>query len=349
MQRRRFLQALTALGVMGGPLRALAATTPGAGSAARTAVSVDELPPLEGELTVYLGRGEGGLYENVMDAIRKRNPSLTLNLRRGPSAALANTITAEHEAGIQRADVFWAVDSGSLGLVADTGAARPIPDDIHAFLRPSFRYPGWAPVTGRVRTLPYNTERVDPAAIPEDIMALPETDLRIGWAPAYGSFQSFVTAMRLTEGDARTREWLRGMQARASSYAGELGVVMATERGEVDLGLANHYYTLRLKAGMPEASVALAFTRGDAGSLLNAAGAMVLNPGETAFNFVRYLLTREVQGYLAREAYEIPLVSGVDMPEGLPPLSRIQPPDMDLTRLSELQPTLALMRDVGVL
>jgi len=313
MQRRELLRGLAALGLLGSwPMGAL-----GAGNAGG-AVSVDELPALEGELTLYLGRGEGGLYEDVIEAIRKRNPKLTLNVRRGPTVALANTLVAEAEAGVQQADLFWAVDSGSLGLVSEAGLAKPLRETARAGLREGFRYEDWAPVSGRVRTLPYNTDRLDPGQIPDSIMALPETDLSVGWAPAYGSFQSFVTAMRLLEGDKATRDWLRGMKDRARQYAGELGVVMGVSRGEVDIGLANHYYTLRLKAGQPDAPLELAFTRNDAGSLLNASGVMALRDTDLAHNFIRYLLTQEVQSYLASEAYEIPMVEGVALPEALP-------------------------------
>lgn len=334
-----------ALGALGSlPLGALHARAGG-----RVPVSVDELPTLRGDLTLYLGRGEGGLYENVLAAIRKHNPDLNLLVRRGKTAALANTIVAEAKAGVRRADLFWAVDSGALGLVADTGQARPLPEDLRAQLKPGFHYPSWAPVTGRIRTLPFNTMSLSPEQVPDDIMALADTELRIGWAPAYGAFQSFITTMRLLEGDDRTRDWLRGVSRHARSYAGELGVVMATERGEVDLGLANHYYTLRLKAGKPSANIDLAFTKGDAGCLLNASGIVALSEGDTPMNFIRYLLTREVQSYLAREAYEIPLVAGMPMPEGLPQLSRISPPEVDFNQLADLRPTLALMRDAGVL
>lgn len=349
MQRRTFLQTLAAAGALGGlPLsvsRSLAA-----GPDARSgAVSVDQLPPLEGDITLYLGRGEGGLYEKVLDAIRKRNPKLNLQIRRGSTAALANTIVAEAKAGVRRADIFWAVDSGAIGLVTDAGLARPLPADLTGQLKPGFQYPQWSPVTGRIRTLPYNTERVTPEQIPDSIMALADSDLSIGWAPAYASFQSFVTAMRLLEGDKATADWLRGVSGRAKSYAGELGVVMAVERGEVDLGFANHYYTLRLKSGKPDASVDLAFTNNDAGCLVNASGILALSEGDLPVNFIRYLLTREVQSFLASEAYEIPLVEGVAPPPGLPPLDTISPPKVDLTQLADLRPTLDLMRSVGVL
>ncbi|MBU3070243.1 extracellular solute-binding protein [Aestuariicella sp. G3-2] len=349
MQRRTFIQALAAAGTLGSLPLAASRSLADSSTNSSFPLSVDQLPPLEGDLTLYLGRGEGGLYENVLEAIRKRNPKLNLQIRRGSTAALANSIVAEAKAGVRRADVFWAVDSGAIGLVSDSGLAQPLPKDLTSQLKTGFQYPEWAPVTGRIRTLPYNTDRLTEAQIPDSVMALADSDLSIGWAPAYASFQSFVTAMRLLEGEKATADWLRGISKNATQYAGELGVVMAVERGEVDLGFANHYYTLRLKSGKPDAKVDLAFTKNDAGCLVNASGILALSEGDLPVNFIRYLMTREVQSYLATEAYEIPLVDGVTLPEGLPALETVSPPKVDLTQLADLRPTLKLMRSVGVL
>lgn len=329
-------------------LPASAAVTPPA-----AATSVKTLPMLAGKLTLYLGRGEGGLYENVLQAIEDRNPDLELGIRRGPTAALANAIVAEAKAGIRRTDLFWAVDSGAVGLVCNAGLARNLPRDLTDQLKPEFRYAQWMPVTGRIRTLPFHTGRLSASDIPQDIMTLPDSGLKIGWAPAYASFQSFITAMRILEGEQATIDWLQRAKKNAKTYAGELGVVLAVERGEVDVGFANHYYTLRLKAGKPDARVDLAFTEGDAGCLVNASGILALGnddaQGELAVNFIRYLFTREVQSFLAEEAYEIPLVNGVSQPAGLPALETITPPEIDLTRLADQRPTLDLMRTAGVL
>ena len=289
------------------------------------------------------------MYENVLQSIQKKNPKLNLSIRRGPTAALANMIVAEAKAGVKRADLFWAVDSGAIGLVTDAGLAKPLPSDLEAQLQPQFRYPGWAPVTGRIRTLPYNTKRLSKDQIPDSIMAIADSDLSIGWAPAYASFQSFVTAMRILEGEDKTAKWLKKVQKRSKTYAGELGVVMAVERGEVDIGFANHYYTLRLKSGKPDANLDLAFTNQDAGCLVNASGVLSLTDNPNAMNFMRYLLSSEVQSYLAREAYEIPLIQGIDQPAGLPALTDVSPPKIDLNQLADLRPTLDLMRSSGVL
>lgn len=344
MRRRDFLAALAAAGAFPTGLVRAAGT-----AAAAEPVDVDSLPRLAGELTLYLGRGEGGLYEDILEAIRKRNPELELSVRRGPSSALANTLVAESRAGRVRADVFWSIDTSSLGLVASEVELPLIPHSLSHQLKPGFRYDSWVPVSGRIRTLPYNTDALAAEAIPQDVMALPETDYRFAWAPAYGAFQSFVTAMRLLEGEDATGAWLEKMARRAESYAGEFGVVMAISRGEADLGFANHYYTLRLKQAQPDVPVDLAFTRNDAGCLVNASGAALLTRSELAIGFVRHLLTRQVQSFLAREAYELPLVDGVPGPQGLPPLASIEPPEIDLERLAELRPTLRLMRRAGVL
>ncbi|MEQ8799631.1 MAG: substrate-binding domain-containing protein [Salinisphaeraceae bacterium] len=341
MDRRTLLKAALALGLGGTAARLLAADDP--------AVSVDALAALSGKLTVYLGHGEGGLYTDIVGAIRERNPALDLSLRRAPSSALATTLVAEAGAGGPRADLFWSVDAASLAVVNGAGMGRRVPDDIRGQIRPEFRYDRWAALSGRIRSLPYNTGRLSPADLPGQIMDLPDSDLRVGWAPSYAAFQTFIAAMRLLEGEARTRRWLEAMKSKAQSYAGELGVVLATARGEVDVGLANHYYTLRLKSGDPDASVALAFTRDDAGCLVNAAGTALLSGRALPADFTRYLLTREVQSFLAEQAYEIPLVAGVAPPAGLPSMDTIQPPELDLARLSELKPALALLRDTGVL
>ena len=70
----------------------------------------------------------------------------------------------------------------------------------------------------------------------------------------------------------------------------------------------------------------------------------LLNADPLATNFMRYLLSVEVQSYLASEAYEIPLVNGIKQPDGLPKLTSISPPKIDLTQLADLRPTIDLTK-----
>ena len=217
MQRRTFIKTLSYLGAAS----ALPFLSVHGFAMSGSAISVNDLPELTGELTLYLGRGEGGLYEDVLNAIKKRNPNFDLRIRRGPTAALANMIMAEAKAGVRQADLFWAVDSGAIGQVVGAGLAQKLPSDLTGQLQSEFRFSDWAPISGRIRTLPYNPDRITAEQIPDSIMALADTNLSIAWAPAYASFQSFVTAMRLLEGDKATTQWLKAIKGKAKKYAGE--------------------------------------------------------------------------------------------------------------------------------
>lgn len=325
-------------------------------------VRMDSLPTLQGNLTVYLGRGEGGLYAKIVDFLENRRyDDFDVTLKRGPSASLANTIVTEERNDTSPADVFWSIDAASLGLVAQSSLAHPVPKSVASNVPAQFRDGDrrWIGVSGRARAIPYNPTEVSADQVPESVFELPESDAfdDLGWAPTYGSFQAFVTAMRLQHGNERTREWLTAMQdAGVTSYPGEFGVTHDVSQGTIAGGVANHYYALRLKEAKPEAPIDLGFTSGGPGSLINVGGALVVRSSEKrelATNFIHHLLAQELQEFLVRKAFEYPLAPGVETPSGdgidLPPIEALDPPDIDLTKLANLQPTLDLLRETGAL
>ncbi|MFB6095647.1 MAG: iron ABC transporter substrate-binding protein [Halodesulfurarchaeum sp.] len=325
----------------------------------RTVPTLEDVPSLSGELTIYLGRGEGGLYRDLVTHLEsERYEDLSISVRRASSASLANTIIEEETGGSSPADVFWSIDAGALGAVAERGLTAPLPTEVTGLVPSQFRDPKrrWVGISGRARAVPYNTDRFEESDIPDDILAFPERpafDGALGWAPRYGAFQAFVTAMRFVHGEQTTRRWLRDMlESGVSAYPGEFLVTNAVAEGELGAGLANHYYALRLKEAKPDAPLDLAFTSNDAGALVNASGVTVLASSDRkplAVDFIRHLLTREVQRFLAEEAYEYPLVPGIDPPGSLPPIAQLDPPQFDLTRLANVEATLKMLRAEGVL
>jgi iron(III) transport system substrate-binding protein len=91
---------------------------------------------------------------------------------------------------------------------------------------------------------------------------------------------------------------------------------------------------------------------GDPGSLVNVAGAGILDTAdsvEEAQAFIRFMLDMEAQRYFATETFEYPLADGVPAEPELRPLSEITSPDVPLSDLSDLQGTLDLLHDTGVL
>jgi iron(III) transport system substrate-binding protein len=251
--------------------------------------------------------------------------------------------------------VFWAVDAGSLAVVADEGLTASLSSEVVDRV-PSAFHPddAWVGTAGRARAVPYNTNALSASDVPDSVMDFPGSSLAesFGWAPTYGAFQAFVTAMRITEGESATKEWLTSMNESATEFPGEFLVSNAAAEGRIDAGLANHYYALRVRNARPDAPIDLAFTKGGPGALINVAGTAVMEPSDKtdlAETFVRHLLSAEAQEFFATRTFAYPTVGDVPPAGGLPTIDELSPPDLDLADLSDLEPTLELLREVGVL
>jgi len=324
----------------------------GSGRAGRPApggTPVAELPDLEGELELYSGRNEF-LVGELIEFLEDTYPDFTPNVRYASSSELVNTIDTEGSGS--PADVFYSVNAGSLAALAGLGRTQALSAEIQDTVSEEFRTDQWVGTSGRARTVPFNTNEFSESDIPDDVMTFPDFEGDLGWAPSYGSCQAFITAMRLLEGEEATREWLQGVvDAGITAYPDEFQVSQAVANGELDAGFANHYYIQRVLDGSPDAPIQTAFTEGDAGSIFNVAGAAVLdtapNP-DLAQNFIRHLLSAEAQEYFAVETDEYPLISGVDPVGSLPAIDELDVPEIEFSELGDLEPTIDLMRDVGI-
>jgi iron(III) transport system substrate-binding protein len=180
---------------------------------------------------------------------------------------------------------------------------------------------------------------------------------RIGIAPTNASFQAFVTAMRLSAGDSRTRQWLLDLKdVNPKEYEKNTPIVEAAAMGEIDLGLVNHYYLYLVQEEQPDAPIANHFLEaGDPGALVSVAGAGILassDQTDDAERFVEFLLSDEGQRFYVDEAEEAeyPLVAGIDPKPGLPPIQELAGPDVELTAFgAELESTIEMLRETGYL
>jgi iron(III) transport system substrate-binding protein len=313
-------------------------------------------PPADadGPLTIYSGRKEE-LVGPILARFTEET-GIQLDVRYGDTAELAATIVNEGSAS--PADVFFAQDAGALGALQAEGLFSTLPEDLTAAVDPAFRSTSgeWVGVTGRVRVLTYNTDALREDEVPDSVLDLtdPQWQGRVSWAPTNGSFQSFVTALRITEGEEAARAWLEGMIANGvQAYENNAAQVEAVGRGEIDIALVNHYYLLRFTAADPDFPAANRFLPGDVGGLVNVAGVGVLASSDqptAAEQLVRYLLSAEVQRFFGSETTEreFPAVTGIEA-SGLPTVAELGAPAIDLSDLSDLQGTLALLQETGAL
>ncbi|WP_232701680.1 extracellular solute-binding protein [Halobacterium wangiae] len=319
--------------------------------------SIEDLPDLEGELNVYLGGGEGGRYENLLELFNRYYDGFEATWSVQPSSQLAKQIEQENANDtVRAADVFWSVDAGSLAYVADVGATTQLSSEARSPVPDAFKTDQWVGVAGRARAIPYNTEQFAESDVPDDVATFATDDRfsgAMGWAPTYGAFHSFVTAMRLQRGEETTRQWLEDMVTQGvARYDNEFLVSESVANGEIGAGFANHYYAIRVLARRDDAPIELAFTKNDAGALVNVSGASVLGGSDRqdlADLFVRHLLSAEAQEFIATRGFAYPMISEVEPVGPLPTIDELEPPEIDLQELSNVQPTLEMLRDVGIL
>jgi iron(III) transport system substrate-binding protein len=309
-----------------------------------------------GDFTLYSGRNEtlvGPLVEQYAE-----ETGVTVDARYGGTGELAATILEEGDNS--RASLFFSQDAGALGLLADEGRFAPLPSELLDRVEERFRDPQgrWVGVTGRARVLAYNTEVLGAEDLPTSVRDLtdPSWAGRIGWAPENASFQAFITAFRLLDGDDAVRSWLEAMIANGTVNYGDsnIAIVQAISNGEIDAGLVNHYYVYAVGSeeggDFPVANHF--FAAGDPGSLINVAGIGLIegaDDAEPALAFADYLLSHEAQEYFATETFEYPLIEGVSAPEGLVPLNEIGHPDIELGELADLRGSLDLLAEVGLI
>jgi iron(III) transport system substrate-binding protein len=307
-------------------------------------------------LTVYSGRNE----ELVQPAIEQfeEQSGVEVEVRYADSAQLAAQLREEGDRS--PADVFFSQDAGAMGAVGEAGLASTLPDELLERVPAEFRADdgSWVGVTGRARVLVYDPRGLPPDEVPDSVVA--RTDERwagqVGIAPANASFQAFVTAMRVIEGEEVTQQWLDDLAANDPQvFEDNTAILEGVDNGVVALGLINHYYWFRKVAEVGEQDVPsrLAFLPGgDPGALVNVAGAQVLassDQPEQAQQLVDYLLSPEAAGYFAAQTLEYPLVDGVEPAADLPPLESIESPDIDLSQLESLEETLRALEQSGLL
>ena len=152
------------------------------------------------------------------------------------------------------------------------------------------------------------------------------------------------------EGEDTASAWVEAMQKnKARPYPKNTPAVLAVSRGEVDVALVNHYYLYRLKAehGDDFPVENHYFRSGKADSLINVTGAAILATSknkQAAEKFLSYLLSESAQTYFTSENYEFPLVSKIETPLGLPDISTLNPPVVDLAKLTDLASAHKILR-----
>ena len=311
----------------------------------------------DGKVTLYSGRNED-LVQPVLDQFTQET-GIEVEVRYADTASMAAQLLEEGDNS--PAEAFLAQDAGALGAVANADLLQSLPEATLDLVPELYRSDDedWVGLTGRSRVLVYNKDNVSEDELPSNVAELtdPEWSGRVGIAPTNASFQAFVTAMRVLDGEDTTEQWLSDLAANDPQIRERNGVIVAdVDSGAIDVGLVNHYYLYELAqeqgVDAEELTVALHFFEdGDTGALVNISGIGLV--GEQADGdaqaLIDYLLSEQGQTYFVEQTSEYPMIEGIDAPAGLPSLEDLDAPDIDLNDLDDLQRTIEMITQAGLL
>ncbi|MGH7234821.1 MAG: extracellular solute-binding protein [Nitrospiraceae bacterium] len=309
-------------------------------------------------LVVYSGRAER-LIKPVLDAFQAKT-GIAVDLLSSGTTELVNRLQVERDR--TPADLFITNDAGSLERARELGLLRPLPmREIERAVPAQFRAPdnSWLGLSGRFWVVVYNTTLVKPNDVKSILdLADPRWKDKIA-IPNAGSeyLQAGVSVIRAVYGDERTRRFLEGLRANAGNhvYGKSSQIVEAVAKGQVAMGLVNHYYIYRHLATQPQAPIAAVMPdqfEGGMGAIMNVAGIGVVRHTshlDSAKLLVEFLVSQAGQKMFADLDKEYPLHPEVKADPALPERKSFRAAMVPLARLAELrEPTMALIEQAGL-
>lgn len=310
------------------------------------------------KLTVYSGRAER-LIKPVLDEFTAKT-GIQIALLSSGTTELVNRMKAEGSRS--PADVFITNDAGSLELARTAGLFRPLSmREVERAIPPQFRAMdnSWIGLSGRFWIIAYNTTLVKPNQITSLLdLANPTWKGKLA-IPNAGSeyLQAGVSVIRASIGDERTKKFLEGLRDNAGTqvYQKSSQIVEAVAKGQVALGIVNHYYVYRHLATQPTAPLAVLVPdqqEGGMGAIMNVAGIGVLKHTprvEQAKLLIEFLVAQAGQKMFADLDKEYPLHPDVQADPALVERKSFRAAMVPLAKLAELRaPTLRLIQQVGM-
>ena len=165
--RRFFAASITTIGLVTGLAacsNSSSSTTDSEAASAGSNASGDET------LVIYSGRSE----DLIAPLIKKfeETSGIKTEVRYGKTAEQAQLLLTEGEK--TPAQVFLSQEAGALGLVGDQGLLAPLPAEVLDLVPTNYNSSEkeWVGITGRARTVAYNTDKVSESDAPETIKRL---------------------------------------------------------------------------------------------------------------------------------------------------------------------------------
>ena len=306
-------------------------------------------------LVIYSGRGEK-FTRPVVKAFTGRTGIRVQSLVSNSGQLLARI---REEGPRTPADVFMTNYAGVLERARIGGLLQAYDSPMLAHIPERYVGPHrmWFGASARARAIVYNKRMFAAPPISSILdLARPEWGGRLGiTVSTNGSFIGGLATMIGQHGEARVRAFLEGIRRNAGNnvFPKHTPIVSAVRRGEIALGLVNHYYYYRAISRRPDAPLGIIFPDQDgAGAPTTISGLAILKHAKhlaAARKFVDFVLSREGQKLFAEVNFEIPVSREVAAHPLLPPREsiRLAPVHQGL-KLDSIDRAVELIKSVGM-
>jgi iron(III) transport system substrate-binding protein len=305
-------------------------------------------------LILYSGQHEQ-TTQALVSAFEEQT-GIKVTVRNGDEDTLAEQIM--QEGSRSPADVFYTENSPALMKLAGQHLLAPVDKATLAGVPSGGNSPAgnWVGVSARVSVLVYNTSALKPSQLPSSVMDLtsPQWAGKLGIAPGETDFQPIITSIADKYGSTAALAWLKAIKSNTGSHVYQDNETLTSEvnSGHVEIGLINHYYWYRLRAGPGASAMHSAlhfFAAGDPGYVLDVSGAGILASSThqtAAQQFLAFLVSAAGQRIIAQsDSFEYPLRPGVAANPELPPLSSLHPDPADtIAKLGDGSTALQLLQ-----
>jgi iron(III) transport system substrate-binding protein len=310
-----------------------------------------------GGRSILLYNGQHPQVTTELVAAFEKQTHIKVQVRTNDGIVLADQLLQEGSSS--PADVYLTENSPELEDLEQHGLLAKL--DPATLAQVPARYESasgeWEGIALRISALAYDPKLIAAAALPKSLLELaePQWKGKVALAPTDSDFVPLVGAVIATYGKHAAVNWLSGLKRNGALYQSDESVVSAVNKGDVALGIINHYYwyRLRLEVGASGMHSSLYFfPNHNVGSLENISGAAVLKTSkhpQEAQEFVKFLLSPTAQEILARGYdFEYPLRPGIKPNRQITPLSKVTPAELSPTVLGNDQQASQLIQESGL-
>lgn len=304
------------------------------------------LTSLADEVTVYSARHydeDRTLYDTFTE-----RTGIDVRVLEANSDQLIQRIRREGAAS--PADVLITVDAGRLWRAQQDGVFQGIEsEELTERLPEAMRHPDglWFGFSQRMRVIFYNKDAFDPDALAtyEDL-ADPRFNGQVCIRSSSNIYnQSLLASMIAVHGEDDAEAWAQGVVDNLARppRGGDTDQIRGVAAGECEVGVANHYYYIRMLNSEDARDRELAERVGiifpnqdDRGVHVNVGGAGVVDGApnrDNAIRFLEFMASDEAQKLFAAGNHELPVVEGVSR-DGI--VDSWGPIKLDALNISEL-------------